>query len=533
MDETISSFRKEEKPDEVMKEIIERYRLLNPETVLKLFNYIIVKSNMNFKENNKSDFSLKLFLDIIYLYSCNGYLGNKETIDFEEEYSYISEKIELIQDIYYWSIVEENKTHTDSITTDAFMSYHFDYHLITLRQYNNFINSNSELFNNNFGGDFKSNEIVKGIYALMKIEFCLKENKHLELIHNYYIEHHPELFAFVGNMPFYLLIPKLLAERILINYNIPLAFIDTFIKEIQISKEELIHYPTDIKKITNHTVGYSYNNLLLFPRTYFILDRLLNNMLFDNKSFLSKKGDITENYCMEILLNLFEESKIFKGLYDEMGNEQDIIVLHNDTVIVFECKSSTLREPFRNYMKSKVRLAEDFKESIQKAYNQGLRVIENIRNGTAVYYDNDNKNKRNLILNLNIIKPENVIIVAVTLTTYLSLANKIHLLLERGAESNQYPWAIDVFSLEHIVNKCKRDFDSDYLIKYIRARIETFGSTFSSAADEVSYFGFYTKYNRFYNGANYNAFMMLGPGYSSFVIDEEKENFLSLSELGL
>ena len=28
-------------------------------------------------------------------------------------------------------------------------------------------------------------------------------------------------------------------------------------------------------------------------------------------------------------------------------------------------------------------------------------------------------------------------------------------------------------------------------------------------------------------------FMMLGSGYSSFVIDEEKENYLSLTELGL
>lgn len=520
------------KPDEVICEIIERYRTINPEIVLRLFNYIMMKSNMNFLERNRSDFSMKMFLDTIYLYSCNGNVkGTVETIDLEQEYTFISEKIELIQNIYYYSTIEEDKTNVDSFTTDAFMAYHFDYHIITLRQYNNFIRSNSVLFNRNFAGGFNNNDVLIGIYVLMKIEFCIRENKHLEVLHNYYLHQQPELFAIAGNTPFYLLIPRLLAERVLAHYNISTSFLDVFIKEIEITSEKNIQFPTEIKKHTKHTIGYSYNDRLLIPRNYFIIDRLLNNLILDNQDFVDKKGEITENYCFKILLELFDESKIFTGLYDENGNEQDIIVLHNDSILVFECKSSTLREPFRNYLKSKVRLAEDFKESIQKAYNQGLRVVENILNGKAKYYDSDNRIKRKEILNLSSYKPDMVIIIAVTLTTYLSLANKVHLLLKRNSESNPYPWAIDIFSLEHIINKCNRSFSADFFVDYIRARIETFGSTFSSAADEVSYFGFYSKYERFYNGANYNAFMLLGPGYSSFVIDEESENFLSLSEL--
>ena len=58
----------------------------------------------------------------------------------------------------------------------------------------------------------------------MKIEICLQENEHFKKLHEYYLDQHPEIFGFVGDNHFYLLIPEIMAERILAYYGVPYSF---------------------------------------------------------------------------------------------------------------------------------------------------------------------------------------------------------------------------------------------------------------------------------------------------------------------
>lgn len=494
--------------EDILTELLDKYRNCRPIEVFKFFNYSVIK--LNVEKGYARDISLKLLLNFFYIYSKNVSYGD-ELINFKEEYIFLKQKIHQLYQVYISIALNDIDKNSDllfdNITYQAFITYNFDYPTITLRQYKEFLKMNKVIINSIYkdkGLNYLN--ILKGLHILLNLE--VYQNKTL----NKKIE---------GK---YLIILEEVASNILSKHDVPAKkFIYCFFEEINETDQINIIYPTDVYKTFRGKLGIKFDNYLFLPINYFIYDNIFS-FVTQSEEFKSIKGDLTEEYCYDILCDLFEENNVYCNLFDKDKKEQDIIVTYNEKILVFECKSNKLREPFREYKKADKRLRSDFSSSIEKAYNQAYRVREAVKKNNAIYYDSDNDKKRNLVLNLNDYKYENVIMVSVTFETYLNLATNLHLLLKINKEDGVYPWAIDIFSLEHIINKCIKEFDPNYFIEYINNRVKIYGSTTASSADEVSLFGYYLKYgeNLFELGSAFS--VAVGSGYSSFVIDEYTEN---------
>src|ERR1700693_1477111 len=75
---------------------------------------------------------------------------------------------------------------------------------------------------------------------------------------------------------------------------------------------------------------------------------------------------------------VFPSGGIHRNYYVERGNyEKDILIRRRDTLVVIECKNSKIR-PFRGKGADLLNFEEDFRNSVQYAYEQGLDVKSRI-----------------------------------------------------------------------------------------------------------------------------------------------------------
>ncbi|MGP4072852.1 hypothetical protein ACTWQB_09900, partial [Piscibacillus sp. B03] len=168
---------------------------------------------------------------------------------------------------------------------------------------------------------------------------------------------------------------------------------------------------------------------------------------------------------------------------------------------------------------------QNFNATIQKAYEQSLEIKKSINKSDAIYYDSDKKKTRNKVIDLSRYKSENVLMISVTLSSYLNLATSLHLFLNRDEHLDSYPFAVDFFTLENILEECLKRKEPELFINFVKARVKEYGSTFSLHSSELDYFGYFLKNKNFIQGGNKGLYTTIGSGYSSFVIDESKDNY--------
>lgn len=501
-------------------DMVKRLQNYSVNQVFQIFNCLVM--TMNFESMNKSgsEISVKLLNNLFPIYTSNA-KDNKDNgnLDLTKEIEFFKKKLSKMYN-YYYDITNYDKYNIEdtfpinNITGRAFMAYHFDYPHITDYQYIEILRSNINVLDKRYEKySLSGEEVISGFGICIYFEIVCKKDFFAHL--NYLKYKLSDKYTFKG---YFTSFPRKLLSSQLNKYGVPGdKFINCFFEQINFSESENISivYPIANKDKDKPILGIRTKDRVFFPRSYHNYNKLWTDLI-ESDEMLSIKDDLTQKYTARILKSFFGNENVFEGLYDENGAEHDIIILYKDTVLNFECKSAIFKEPFREPSKSIMRLKHNFDRSIQEGYNQCCRLRKRVLSKNAKYYDSDKLNKK-LILDLN--NFNNVLMTVVTLNSYLNLAGSLHMLIKLKENDSTYPWVVDIFSLEHIVNKCKLEFNKEYFINYLSDRINAYDSVESIAAEELDYFGYYTRYGKFYSLGKYNAFMTLGPGYASFVLD--------------
>lgn len=505
-----------------IKEIISRFRQYRPSEVFWLINSLIMDNTRYAFENREKRVSPKLVNRLFYLYKKNSAINSNMKIkNRPNELEWLREKFIKIVNYYCMEQFNQKEELEDvhmslrNFHSQNFINYHFDYPNTAWFQYMFALEINSKAIDKIFIKDnLTTLEIEKGLLICILYDFIYQNCQKSRLNDLLYEKEKYKFESFLTSFSMKQF------SHILRRFGVrDKEFITRFFPVLKSVKEINVSYPTDKYYKEEFSIGICHNERIFFPRSNFVLDEFWNFIL-EHEEMVGRKDDFVEDYTTMLLINFFGEENVYCNLFDENGAEQDIIVLYGEYILCFECKSELLKEPFRDSNKSQKRMQQNFNRVIQKAYKQGLRVKNNIRNKMCRYYDSDKKDLRKIILDLNKYDYKKVTMVCVTINNYLNLSNRVNMYLKFEDDEQTYPWVIDIFSLEHILNKISSiNRGEEYFIKYVRDRIKSYLGFQAMGAEELECFGYYLRYGEFSNSLDGWVTTNLGNGYATFVLD--------------
>ena len=214
-----------------------------------------------------------------------------------------------------------------------------------------------------------------------------------------------------------------------------------------------------------------------------------------------------------------KHSSIHQNLFETPDNhhEHDIIVISGDLCLFIEVKASPLGEPFRDPEKSFTRLRHAFRSDrgIQRAYDQGNRLLDRLRDGATVpLYDQSGEEVLRLAPN----DFQNAFCVCVTRHNYGPLATVLSYFLEKD-DSATYPWAVNILDLETLTEAWEfYGWHAGQLKSYLSQRVQLHGHVFSH--DELDYAGAFIRHCGLGELLRHNdSFVLLDPKYASLFDD--------------
>ncbi|MFJ8529309.1 hypothetical protein [Bacillus sp. NPDC094106] len=510
------------KIEDEIKEIINRFREYRPSEVFWLINSLIMDNTRYAFEGRDKRVSPKLLNRLFYLYKKHSsIISNKKIENRLAELEWLRKKLIKIYDYYCMEQFNQKKEQDDihialrNFHPHNFLSYHFDYPNTSWFQYLRAIEINRTIIDEIFNQDkLTALEIEKGLLICILYDLVYQnttKNIFSDLLYEKKIYKYEGFLTSFSVKEF---------SKILGGSGVnDKRFISKFFPELRDEKEIVLTYPTDKYYKENFSLGVTHKGRIFFPRSSFILDEFWNYLL-EHDEMIGRKDLFVEEYTYMLLSNFFGKNNVYFSLYDESGAEQDIIVVFGEYILCFECKSEVLKEPFRDSQKSDKRMQQNFNRVIQKAYKQGWRVKNNIRTKKCKYYDSDKRESRKLILDLRDYDHTKVTMVCITINNYLNLSNRVNMYLKFEDSDKDYPWVVDIFSLEHILNKIKSmKKNQEYFIEYVRDRIKSYLGVQAMGAEELECFGFYLRYGEFNGSRDGNVIHNLGNGYATFVLD--------------
>lgn len=167
--------------------------------------------------------------------------------------------------------------------------------------------------------------------------------------------------------------------------------IDRVLDDISIDfyKQDRIKDACSILQVDNH-----YYLFFIWDFLYNLFDKYSKKIKssLGNDDFNNKRGKIFENLCYNNLKNTFPQFKIYKSLeydYNKGNHEIDLLIQMEETIIVFECKSSSF-DTYESSVDGK--LYNDFR----KAYGRGYKTINDLNNyiklGNNIFRTKDGNN---------------------------------------------------------------------------------------------------------------------------------------------
>lgn len=179
-----------------------------------------------------------------------------------------------------------------------------------------------------------------------------------------------------------------------------------------------------------------------------IYNRFYRFLLSENKYFdkvRQHRDKELEKKVKEIFTAFFKKDAFFYENYSVLDNhEQDLLILHKGVALIVEIKASKIREPFRDINKAVTKIKDDFKASIQKGYDQCLRVERLFASGAQ--FDIRDMNGKSLYT-VHPKKYHTVFSIVVTLERWGALQTDLSHLLTKE-ESDSFPWSVFVDDLE-------------------------------------------------------------------------------------
>ncbi|EGL14945.1 MULTISPECIES: hypothetical protein [unclassified Paenibacillus] len=521
-------------------EIITRFRKYNPYEVFWLINSLIMDNTRYVFENRDKRVSPKLVNRLFYLYKKNSVIKNNTKIkNRSNELKWLRKKFVKIVNYYCMEQFNQKEEQEDihmslrNFHSQNFINYHFDYPNTSWFQYLRALEINSKVIDTIFIKDnLTTLEIEKGLLICILYDFIYQACRKNILNDLLYEKEKYKFESFLTSFSVQQF------SKVLRRFGIKeKEFINRFFPILRNENEVTLSYPTDKYYREEFSLGICHKDRIFFPRSNFILDEFWNYILEHEemkggKGKRGRKDDFVEEYTIMLLKDFFGKESVYNNLYDENGDEQDIIVLYGEYTLCFECKSEVLKEPFRDSNKSDTRMKQNFDRVIQKAYIQGWRVKNNINNKNSKYYNSDKKYSRKIILDLCEQDHTKVLKICITINNYLNLSNRVNKYLEFKDDDKDYPWVVDIFSLEHIFNKVRAiNRDEKYFINYVQDRIKSYLGVQALGAEELECFGYYLRYGKFNNALDGWFMTNLGNGYTTFVLDYIPSPEINLMQL--
>ena len=186
------------------------------------------------------------------------------------------------------------------------------------------------------------------------------------------------------------------------------------------------------------------------------LPTALYNLLYSTLSKTDKEKEqlnlrrgkvVLENHTLEIFEKFFRKAKHLKKFsnYYINGNtdEKDILIIADGNAFVIECKSSRYREPRRDLSQAFRRIKSDFKDCIQKGYEQCYQVEQLILNCAKISIKS-----KNSIQELDTSYIKDVFSIVVTSERFATIQCDLGLLLKKEGNEDVYPWSVSIDDLE-------------------------------------------------------------------------------------
>ncbi len=180
---------------------------------------------------------------------------------------------------------------------------------------------------------------------------------------------------------------------------------------------------------------------------YKLLYKTLSQTEKEKEQLNHRRGKVVlESHVLDIFKKFFKKSKhlkIFKNYYvNDNIEEKDILIIENRVAYIIECKASRNREPRRNTKQAFQRIKSDYKDCIQKGYEQCYQVEKEILNSDKIIISFENSK-----IELPTSEINEVYSIIITSERFASLQSDLGLLLKKNKE-DIYPWSANVDDLE-------------------------------------------------------------------------------------
>ena len=236
----------------------------------------------------------------------------------------------------------------------------------------------------------------------------------------------------------------------------------------------------------------SYTLIFIWDFLYYLYDKI-ETKIKENSSekqlsiYYNNRGKIFEKQCTQEIKLAFKNKEIYKNVYyiNEKGkNELDIILIIDNKIIVFECKTT-------NFDIYKTNNNEELEYQIISALGKGYKTINNfdqyIKNkDTIELLDNGKKTELNL-------KNKEIIYVCISLNNIEFVQTSIQKLDGKVLKKvNKYPIILNYLNLSSILDLAS--LNPDPILEYFSERFYTINELkmLSIDIDEIDVLGFLT-----------------------------------------
>ena len=271
---------------------------------------------------------------------------------------------------------------------------------------------------------------------------------------------------------------------------IPTTEIDTIIEFISIDLNN-INDERDCFNLIKFD-NDSYTLIFIWDFLYYLYDKIETKIKENSNEkqlsiYYNNRGKTFEKQCTQEIKFAFKNKEIYKNVYyiNEKGkNELDIILIIDNKIIVFECKTT-------NFDIYKTNNNEELEYQIISALGKGYKTINNfdqyIKNkDTIELLDNGKKIQLNL-------KNKEIIYVCISLNNIEFVQTSIQKLDGTVLKKvNKYPIILNYLDLSSILDLAS--LNSDPILKYFGERFYTINELkmLSIDIDEIDVLGFLT-----------------------------------------
>lgn len=286
-----------------------------------------------------------------------------------------------------------------------------------------------------------------------------------------------------------------------------------------------IHYPTeqsvfDIRPLIRIDDGTAFCPAAnsLFSAVLKTAEEALAGSGFRQKFLRARDKALESQVARHARGLLGPDATIWEQVYETPDSqyEHDVIAWDKHVCIIFEAKASPRSIPFRDPEKAFTRIRDAFRgdTGIQKAYEQGNRIVRRLKEGEVVRLFDTTGNEIGQLLPS---ASEFVACACITRDDFGPLATNLSLLLQKSPE-DAFPWAMNIVDLSTLAEAWSYfKWGSLELRNYLDQRLKLHGVVFS--AYELDFAGSFIQHGGFSAIQKDGAIVQLGPDYSDVFDD--------------